>query len=163
MRTEQLQIRISSADKRRLKRAAARFGLGISEFVLKRALNGILEYEAISKLCKSLDDQPEEKFVFAELHDLLASYPKDTLEYLAENSWPLPDNLWAKNYIAAMFEEILVKNEVDIPDWLQEIPVLSEPWFATELKSLKNYLLLSSPIAFRKRNLFIDSTVGARV
>ena len=48
------------------------------------------------------------------------------------------------------------------PRWVDEIPPLRIPWFASELASLRLHLLTSSPPAFRKRNLFVDSTLGGR-
>ena len=36
-------------------------------------------------------------------------------------------------------------------------------WFASELKSLRLHLLTKSPAPFRRRNLFVDSTLGDRV
>jgi hypothetical protein len=36
------------------------------------------------------------------------------------------------------------------------------PFFATRLKSLRPHLLRTTPVAFRRRNIFADSTIGAR-
>jgi hypothetical protein len=40
---------------------------------------------------------------------------------------------------------------------------LERPWFASSLKSLRLHLLTASPPPFRRRNLFVDSTIGDRV
>ncbi len=52
---------------------------------------------------------------------------------------------------------------VDPPRWLLTVEPLGAPWFASSLKSLRLYLLTHSPPAFRRRNLFVDSSVGQRV
>jgi hypothetical protein len=40
---------------------------------------------------------------------------------------------------------------------------LAEPVFASSLQSLRLHLLVLSPAPFRRRNIFIDSTLGARI
>jgi hypothetical protein len=40
---------------------------------------------------------------------------------------------------------------------------LAEPYFATSLKSLREHLLVAAPIPFKRRNIFVDASVGARV
>jgi hypothetical protein len=40
---------------------------------------------------------------------------------------------------------------------------LADPFFGSELRSLRHYLLTHSPAPFRSRNIFIDSTVGDRI
>ena len=49
------------------------------------------------------------------------------------------------------------------PAWTKEVPALERPWFASSLTSLRLYLLTNSPPPFRRRNLFVDSSVGQRV
>ncbi len=50
-----------------------------------------------------------------------------------------------------------------LPAWTRRIEALPEPVFGSALPTLRLYLLTHSPAAFRRRNLFIDSSVGARV
>jgi hypothetical protein len=40
---------------------------------------------------------------------------------------------------------------------------LPQPVFGSELKALRLHLLTNSPPAFRRRNIFIDATLGDRV
>jgi hypothetical protein len=47
------------------------------------------------------------------------------------------------------------------PAWVREVPPLDEPHFATPLEGLR--LLRASPVPFKRRNIFIDSSVGDRV
>jgi hypothetical protein len=43
------------------------------------------------------------------------------------------------------------------------VPPLDEPHFATPLRGLRLHLLRASPVAFKRRNIFVDSSVGDRV
>ena len=49
------------------------------------------------------------------------------------------------------------------PAWAGAIAPLAEPVFGSGLTSLRLHLLTRSPAPFRRRNIFIDATVGDRV
>ena len=59
-------------------------------------------------------------------------------------------------YFQALAVYLAAKLNVDPPEWTQPAKQLSQPWFASTGKALRNYLLISSPAPFRARNLFID-------
>jgi hypothetical protein len=67
------------------------------------------------------------------------------------------------NYVAAMVEYACARRGVAPPAWTGAIPPLVEPVFGSALTSLRLYLLTHSPAPFRRRNIFIDATVGDRV
>ena len=99
----------------------------------------------------------------AELHDFL-----DQLNLArfgdAVDEWSdvsLSDYL--SNYVAAMVEYAAAQKGIIPPLWVSSIRPLELPVFVSELKSLRLHLLLNSPPPFRRRNIFIDSSVGARV
>jgi hypothetical protein len=52
---------------------------------------------------------------------------------------------------------------VALPAWVRDTPALAEPVFGTSLQSLRLYLLANAPAAFRRRNIFIDSSIEAQV
>ena len=52
---------------------------------------------------------------------------------------------------------------IAIPLWTRAVPPLDVPWFASGVLALRHYLLTHSPAPFRCRNLFVDSTLGARI
>ena len=79
-------------------------------------------------------------------------------ERIAENLSP-----YIQNYVAAMVETICVRKHIALPEWLQKIEPLDQPVFASDLISLRLYLLTHAPLAFRRRNIFIDATIGDRV
>lgn len=67
-----------------------------------------------------------------------------------------------RNYVAAMAELAAFRRGVAAPAWAREVEPLEEPWFAAPLRSLRPHLLRSSPIAFKRRNLFVDASVDDR-
>jgi hypothetical protein len=101
-------------------------------------------------------------FVLAELHDLLESFAWADFEGAVE---VLPrgqlDALCA-NQLAAMVETRAARLGVFPPQWTYDIEPLREPWFPTTLRALRLHLLCNSPPAFRRRNLFVDATLGDR-
>jgi hypothetical protein len=56
-----------------------------------------------------------------------------------------------------------VSKRADAPSWTGEVRPLEKPVFGSSLKSLRLHLLRHSPVAFRSRNIFIDSSIGDRV
>ena len=72
------------------------------------------------------------------------------------------DEYWS-NYLAATVEHAAALKKRKPPAWTREIPPLESPAFGSTLLSLRMHLLLNSPPAFNRRNLFVDSSVGDRV
>ena len=62
-----------------------------------------------------------------------------------------------------MIESACEKRGVPVPGWTHAIAPLSEPAFGSTLQSLRLHLLTHSPAPFRRRNIFIDSSLGAQV
>lgn len=100
-------------------------------------------------------------YILAELNDLLAAAPRDQIELL---SAPSIDDPYLANYVAAMVEQAIhLKGGGPPPLWTSGVAPLSRPVFAVPWMSLRAHLLLESPIPFRRRNIFIDSSIGDRV
>jgi uncharacterized protein (DUF1778 family) len=159
-KTTQLQIRISKADKQVLQRAAAHAGLDLSAYVLGRAIS---RSSAEFKLAVRAAERDEPRFALAELNALLSRFTAAELrEAIAEGVPPtLPPFL--ANYIAAMVEMACAKRAVPVPSWTRAILPLSDPAFVSTLQSLRLHLLTHSPAPFRRRNIFIDSSIDAQV
>jgi uncharacterized protein (DUF1778 family) len=160
-RTEQLQIRVTPAEKAQLKSLAERAGQGVSAYVLSRALpKARLRFE---ELVATLGDAEDRRFALAELNEFLTSLSRD--EFLdAIGTPPVLDlSPYWRNYVAAMVELSAQQKGVPPPRWLADIEALTEPHFVAPLSSLRLHLLRASPVPFRRRNIFIDSTVGDRV
>jgi hypothetical protein len=157
----QLQIRVSSGDKKAIQRAAKRAGMDMSAYVLSRVLSDhVARFQECIAGCIR-DASPS--FALAELNSLLCTLtPGEMREAVAAPpSLVLPPFL--ANYVAAMVEYGCARCAVAVPDWTREVAPLEEPAFGTTLKSLRLHLLTHSPPPFRRRNIFIDSSLGRRI
>ncbi len=115
--------------------------------------------EAFRQLTERLGEG-KPAFVLAELNDLLTAAAADQFELLEA---PTIGDPYLSNYVAAMVELAAHRSGVCPPAWTSTITPLSEPVFAAPWLSLRAHLLLESPVPFRRRNIFIDSSIGARV
>ena len=156
----QLQIRVSPDQKAAICRAARRTGLGMSAYVLARLLPApARRFQELTGACA---DSRDARFALAELNVWLASLAARELQE-AVASPPPRLTPYLANYVAAMTELACANNGVAPPSWLRATPPLAEPVFGSALMSLRLYLLTHSPAPFRRRNIFIDASVGSRV
>ena len=111
-----------------------------------------------------LAQHDQQKLVFAALNDFLSNLPSHEFT-LALSPPPQAEllSLYAANYVAAMIELAAHQKGVLAPFWVNDIKPLDEPHFEISLLNLRLYLLTHSPPPFRKRNIFIDASVGDRV
>jgi hypothetical protein len=159
-KTQQLQIRVGAAEKAELRRRAKAAGMGVSAWVLARALpeNAKTFQRIIQRL-----PAPQPSYVLAELNDFLTQLSGNEFASAVESAPPAKTPLFLKTYVAAMVEHAAAKKGAEVPLWARETPALPIPHFASRLQGLRLHLLSSSPAAFRRRNLFVDSSVGDRV
>lgn len=160
-RSEQLQIRVTPRVKAALKRLAREAGQDISAYVLSRALPA--EAGRVHAAVEALRDDTRRRFALAELNDALSALAPfeftDAVASLDVNGLsPL-----MQNYVAALVEQAAHAKRACPPAWTREIAPLAEPYFATHLETLRLYLLRVSPVAFKRRNIFVDAGIGARV
>ena len=160
-KTQFLRVRVTVEQKAALERLAHEAGQDLSSYVLARSLP-----PARTRFCELVDAlrrDEDRRYVLAELNDFLVGLTASTfVDAVAECDLREHSDLTA-NYVAAMVEHAAARNDVDPPAWTKEVEVLEVPYFATDLQSLRPWLLASSPVAFKRRNLFVDSTVGDRV
>lgn len=161
MKTAQLQIRVSQAEKAGIARAARQAGLGMSAYVLSRLLPG--RAAQWRGLLQDILRSDEKRLGLAALSSWLANLGAGEFADAFDSAPPagLPEQL--ANTIAAMVEHVCAAAGERPPAWTRDIAPLTEPAFASELKSLRLYLLTNSPAAFRRRNIFVDSVVGGQV
>jgi Protein of unknown function (DUF1778) len=159
-KSAQLQIRVSPAEKAAIQRAARRAGLDMSAYVLARVLPA--PARRFQELTGACGDPEDARFALAELNSWLASLAAGELEEAVASA---PSGLapYFANYVAAMVEYAGAQHGLAPPAWTRAIPSLTAPVFGSALMSLRLYLLTHSPAPFRRRNIFIDATVGARV
>lgn len=160
-RSSQLQIRVTPREKARLKQLARAAGQDLSAYVLARALPQ--QAERLAALLETLGAGRKDRFALAALNDELSSLTARDFAAAVQALEVRNFDPWTQNYVAAMVEQAAAQRRVSAPPWTREVVPLEEPWFATELAGLRLHLLRSSPIPFKRRNLFIDSGVGARV
>jgi uncharacterized protein (DUF1778 family) len=160
-KTSQLQLRVSHEEKAAIQRAARRAGMDMSEFVLSRVLPA---YEQkVQGLLSGLKDDAARSFVLAELNDLLARLTPEELRQAIATAPPSWLSAELGNYWAAMVEHACAARRIRPPAWTLAIALLEKPMFGSSLESLRLHLLANSPPAFRRRNIFIDTTIGGRV
>ncbi len=160
-RTEQLQIRVTAAEKSAIARAARHAGLGMSAYILAKVLpeQAAQWRERLRELQRSGGARIALAGLSAWLAGLGAAELRDAL---ADAPPPGLSDLHV-NYIAAMVEQVCAARGVAAPPWTRKVAPLARPMFASELGSLRLHLLARSPPPFRRRNLFVDSSVGGQV
>ena len=165
-KSEQLQIRVTPQQKAALKRQARAAGLDVSTYVLSRVLPP--ERDRFADVLRELGTTADHRFVLAELHDFLVDCPPmEFANALQHAAFTTPSRAalspFLQNYVAAMVEQSAQQKGLTPPAWVRDVPPLDTPYFAGGLRSLRQYLLAVSPVSFKRRNLFVDATIGDRV
>ena len=134
--------------------------MGMSAYVLSRVLSdNAAKFHDFAVTCVGRAS----RFALAELNSFLSGLTARELPDAVTEPPPLTLTPYILNYITAMVEQACVRRGVAVPAWTRAIQPLSEPVFASGLKSLRLHLLTHSPPAFRCRNIFVDSSVGDRI
>jgi uncharacterized protein (DUF1778 family) len=160
-KSEQLQIRVTPQQKRALKRRAEAAGCDVSSYVLSRLVPPA--QDRFADILRALAAGADHRFALAELNDFLhGCAPVAFGEAVARAD--LGDlSPYLANYVAAMVEQAADQKHRPPPAWVRAVVPLDVPHFATGLAGLRMYLLRSAPIPFKRRNIFVDASVGARV
>jgi hypothetical protein len=161
-KTSQLQLRVSPEDKARIRARAASAGMDLSKWVLHQLLPPV--EERFQSLCRGLGAASGKRsHVFAELNDFLSRLSAREFIRAVRYAPSIELPTFEANYLAAMVEHASAAIGAPPPDWTRLVKPLEKPWFASSLKNLRLHLLTASPPPFRRRNLFVDSTIGERV
>lgn len=162
-KSQHLQIRVTPDEKAALKRLASAAGQDLSSYVLARALPeaGV----RFGQILRALRGAEEHRFALAELNELLSSLTPGQLPDAAAVAGAEIRELspFLQNYVAAMVEQACHQRGAASPSWVRDVAPLTEPYFATPLRSVRLYLLRAAPVPFKRRNIFVDAGVGARV
>ncbi len=157
----QLQIRVTHAEKAALQRAARRAGMDLSSYVLGRACPAAAaDFARCLARCSDLESS---RFALAELNALLSGLAPGELADAVREAPPRGMSAQLENYVAAMVEQACANADIPLPAWTAGVQPLDQPLFGSALHSLRLHLLTHAPAAFRRRNLFIDTTLGAQV
>ena len=65
--------------------------------------------------------------------------------------------------LASTVEKLCDELELEIPLWIKKIPAAKEPYFVSGLENLKAFLIVQSPLRFKKRNVFVSEDFLSRV
>lgn len=160
-KSQQLQIRVSAVQKAALKRHARMAGMDMSRYVLSRALPAATA--KVTAVIGRLGGPDGHKYALAELNDLLAALPGAAFADALAGSDVQKLSPFLQNYVAAMVEHAAHQKLLPPPAWVAGIAPLETPYFAVEFPRLRMHLLRTAPVAFKRRNLFVDATVGDRV
>lgn len=157
----QLQVRVSKEEKAAIRRAARLAGMDMSAYVLSRVLPP--PAVGFQRTVAALNGPDKPSFALAQINSFLSglSAPELRRAVAAAPEVTLPPFL--ANYVAAMIEAVCGMHSLPIPPWTEKVAPLAEPAFGSTLPSLRLYLLTHSPAPFRRRNIFIDSSIGERV
>jgi hypothetical protein len=163
-KSHQLQIRVTPHEKSAIRRLARAAGLDVSSYVLGRALPAT--HGRFDGLLRALAEPDGRSYVLAELNDFLGALSGPELAEAVGFVDPavlaaLPD--YERNYVAAMVELACARKDRRPPAWTGDVRPLARPRFGTELKSVRPHLLRASPVPFKRRNIFIDASIGDRV
>jgi hypothetical protein len=112
------------------------------------------------RLTRAVATEARLSYPLAELNDLLTAAPPADIEALPE---PRIEDSYRLNYVTAMVEVAAHRAGVLPPAWAETVEPLARPVFIDPSLRLRAHLLTVSPPPFRRRNIFIDSTIGDRV
>jgi uncharacterized protein (DUF1778 family) len=157
----QLQIRVTAAQKAALRRQASQAGQDMSTYVLARVLPAV--ETRVAELLAGLARPEESRFALAGLNDLLSGLEPEAFVEAVRHLAPRGLTPFLQNYVAAMVEHASNLKGAPPPAWARDVEPLDAPYFAVPFAGLRPYLLRSAPVAFKRRNLFVDATVGDRV
>lgn len=159
-KSEQLQIRVTPRQKSLLRKRARAAGLDVSSYVLARALPGMSL--RVASFISQLAGGARAQFALAELNELLTTCPASSFDEAVGGADLSRLSAYLQNYVAAMVEVAANKKGVEPPNWTRDVVPLEEPHFVTDLKSLRPHLVRAAPVPFKRRNIFVDATVGHR-
>jgi len=160
----QLQIRVSPAQKRRLKQLARDADMDVSSWVLSRVLPDDRErfHEFVSAV-NAATDQTTRRLLLAEFADWLRALPSGAFARAVAESPGAGVDANLSNHLAGMIELAASRRGQPAPQWTRAVPPSTEPAFGSSLASLRLYLLTKAPVALRRRNLFMDASIDDRV
>jgi hypothetical protein len=160
-KTSQLQIRVTAQQKSMLRQRARAAGLGMSAYVLARALQA--PGDRFGVLVRDLVAAEDPKLPLAELNDLLAGLTPAEFTATVGVAPVAGLSPYLANYLAAMIEQAAHLKRVEAPAWTRDVAPLDVPHFVTPLRSLRMHLVRHAPVPFKRRNIFVDSSIGSRV
>jgi hypothetical protein len=160
-KTEQLQIRVTAEQKRTLRRLARNAGQGLSAWMLSQVLPP--EAERFQALAARVAEPEGRGYALAELADWLRGLGPGGFRRAVARAPEAALDPVSLNYLAAAIERASAQRGVPPPRWTGTVGVPRDPLFGSQLASVRPYLLTRSPVALRRRNVFVDASFDQRV
>jgi uncharacterized protein (DUF1778 family) len=161
-KTTWLQVRVSPEEKARIRADAEKSGTDLSSFVLSKVLPPALsEFDTLVAWVLA---QPDSHVPMAECVDYLQALPAARgaeLAAMPARFTELP--AWKQNLLCAWVEHRAALWGVRAPAWVLEVPALEQPYFGAEFVNLRPWLLVVSPVVYRRRNVFVERGLGWRL
>lgn len=152
-KSSQLQIRISPEQKDALRLMASDAGMSVSEYVLSRVLpTGQVEFD---RRVRALGSSRDRQGAFTDLLRFLDGVPATEIgrSLAVADLDEVPSVL--RNYVAGAVEAAAWRSGASAPAWTAEVEPPERPHFTWELRSLRPHLMRVSPVAFKRRNVFV--------
>lgn len=160
-KSEQLQIRVTADQKRALKRLAREAGMDVSAWVLGQVLPP--EADRFQALAARVADPAARRHALAELADWLRTLPPGGFRRAVARPPSVALDAESLNYLAGAIERAASRRGLAPPTWTADVPAPRAPLFGSNLASVRLHLLTRSPVALRRRNVFVDSSFDDRV
>lgn len=160
-KTAQLQIRVSPEQKRTLRRMAREAGTDMSSWILNRVLPA--ETAAFHRLVASFAQADGRSIALAELSEYLRGLSAGAFARAVADAPRVSLTAARLSYLAAAIDRAAANRELESPEWARKAPVPLEPQVGSRLASVRLHLLTMGPVAFRRRNIFVDASIDERV
>jgi hypothetical protein len=132
--------------------------MDMSGYVLSRVLS--IPERQFRRTVSALQGPGVLSFALADINSLLSRLTAYELREAVATPPDVELSPYLGNYVAAMVESACARRAIPVPAWTSKIAPLEEPAFGSPLHSLRLHLLRHSPVPFRRRNIFIDASLG---
>jgi len=116
--------------------------------------------ETFASLAREVGLADRISYPLAELNDLLTAASGVEVGSLP---WPAIEEPYRLNYVTCMVEFAAHRTGVAPPFWTASVSPQAEPRFIDSSPSLRAHLLTASPVPFRRRNIFMGTSLGGGV
>lgn len=135
--------------------------MDMSSWILDRLLPQV--QERFQELVAALADPDGRSFALAAVADFLRGLHKVEFSHAVALPPRVRLDPAVLNLLAGAIELACERRKLKAPEWADRVPIPDLPAFGSQLDSLRLHLLTTAPVAFRRRNLFMDSSFDQRV
>ena len=110
---------------------------------------------------RARDGQPFDPLLLEFLDEIYTAAPGARSSMIEAR--PQPVGTVHDAYLAAVAEHLALRFGMPVPEWTEEKErFLAKPFFAGHMEGMKALLLVESPLAFRRRMIFISQNALSR-